>query len=108
MARTNTAALRPSTKGALEYSEREVVEAILHFFTQTYVAYEDCEFTSKPAIQIRTELAAKDSHEIQSCAFMYPVSLVTVMPTAQRATGRLIVIDLGERRAFYYHPFSAY
>ena len=93
----------PDARDRLDSSDRETLETILHFFTRANVSYKDCEFTSKTMKQIRAE---QQAGETQSYAFVYPVSFWTVTDSAERATGRLIVIDVGKQRAFYYHSLN--
>lgn len=104
MERSSNVVRLPDARDRLDHSDRETLDAILHFFTQgSSASYKDCEFTPKTMKEIRSE---QEARETRSHAFVFPVSLWTVTDATERRAGRLIVIDVGKQRAFYYHPFK--
>lgn len=90
----------PDIRQGLSTADRETLETILHFFTSQDVSYQDCEYTPRTMREIRAE---QEGTELRSNAFSFPVSRWSVTDQAESVTGQLIVVDVGHRRAFYYH-----
>lgn len=87
----------------LTRDDAETVETIMQVMAGAEVAIEDIEFTERPLREIEKSLQGESSSE--SGAWTFPTKRWS-FENSRGKRGQLVVIDVGEKRAMYFHEYG--